>query len=186
MLRYTELLSLKHVEKMAILERELDIGRTAAFDRMVADLPRRWRDDGLDVTEGTWEALSDDRKLAYFAEHAAVQPVSFMRLADAAVRTLGRTPEQDLTSDEVGYLLHYRAALERHRSGSKPAEMSPPAEMEAFTMASEPHLPSPADLVERNSVASQQQTDKRSADLVERAGPPSPKPNGGRTPRHRL
>jgi hypothetical protein len=87
-----------------------------AFDRMVADLPRQWRDDG-DTPAGAWEALPDDRKLAYLADRAAAQhPVSFERLADAAERTLGLAPGRELTSDDAGHLLQqYRAALDRHR-----------------------------------------------------------------------
>jgi hypothetical protein len=97
------------------------------FDRLVADLPRQWRDDGPAAAAGTWEALPDDRKLAYLADRVAAQhPVSFERLADAAERVLGLAPGQGLKADEVGHLLErYRDALERQeRSRTQPQRLA--------------------------------------------------------------
>ncbi len=45
---------------------------------------------------------------------------------------------------------------------------------------------SPADLVERDGVVAQRQTDRQPADLLDGHGTPSPKLPGGHTPKHKL
>src|SRR5262249_3906524 len=83
-----------------VLGREVGLARAPdPFDRLVADLPRQWRHDGHAERGETWEELNAAEKLAYLAERTAAQhPVSFERLADAAERTLGLAPGQELAA----------------------------------------------------------------------------------------
>jgi hypothetical protein len=86
-----------------------------AFDRMVANLPRQWQEDGRGAAGKTWEELPADNKVAYLAEHAAKRRASFEQFVDAAASTLGLSAIDEFTSDDVGHLLEqYRETLERH------------------------------------------------------------------------
>jgi hypothetical protein len=76
-----------------------------AFDHVVADLPRQWREDGHGDAGETWEQQSAVEKIGYLAGHAAAHNVSFERFVDASARTLGLASGQEFTPVEVQHLL---------------------------------------------------------------------------------
>ena len=89
-----------------VLGREVDIGhKQDPFDRIVADLPRRWRRDGHADSGETWEEQSNVEKIGYLAGYAATHRVHFDRFVDAAARTLGLASWEEFTADDIGHLL---------------------------------------------------------------------------------
>jgi hypothetical protein len=128
--RCTDFAALKHPEKMAIIAREVDVTRLTPaargwlpwelpqaggevrserldpFDRVVADLPHQWYEDGHGDGVETWEEQSAVEKIGYLAGHAAAHRVSFERFVEAAGRTLGLASGEEFTAVEVQHLLH--------------------------------------------------------------------------------
>jgi hypothetical protein len=76
-----------------------------AFDRVVADLPHRWFEDGHGDTGETWEQQSAVEKIGYLAGRAAAHNLSFERFVAAAGRTLGLASGEEFTPVEVQHLL---------------------------------------------------------------------------------
>ncbi len=79
-------------------------GERDAFDPVVADLPRRWREDGHGDGVETWEEQSDIEKIGYLARYAAEHQAPFFRFVEAAGRTLGREDGQEFTAEELHHL----------------------------------------------------------------------------------
>ena len=61
----------------------------AAFDRMAANLSEQWAADGFAAVAGTWEALSEERKIGYLADVAGAYRVPFERFEAAARSNAG-------------------------------------------------------------------------------------------------
>ena len=82
-------------------DRRRAIEETGAFDRVVADLPRRWHEDGHGDGMETWDDQSDLKKIGYLAGYAVKHEAPYWRFLDAAGRILGLEPGQEFTRDEL-------------------------------------------------------------------------------------
>ena len=82
-------------------DRRRAIEETGAFDRVVADLPRRWHEDGHGDGMETWDDQSDLEKIGYLAGYAVKHEAPYWRFLDAAGRILGLEPGQEFTRDEL-------------------------------------------------------------------------------------
>ena len=76
-----------------------------AFDRVVADLPRLWREEGHGDNGKTWEELDAAEKTGYLAGHAAKHRVSFEQFVDGAASAVGLASSEAFTPDDDGRLL---------------------------------------------------------------------------------
>jgi hypothetical protein len=94
-----------------LIDREVRIDRVPeetrrefVFDRVVAVLPGRWREDGYgDGVEG-WDDQSVIEKIGYLAKYAAEYQAPFYRFVEAAGRTLGMESGQEFSTDDLGHL----------------------------------------------------------------------------------
>ena len=95
-----------------IINREVDLARvpedrrraieeTGAFDRVVADLPRRWHEDGHGDGVETWDDQSDLEKIGYLAGYAVKYDAPYWRFLEAAGHILGLEPGEEFTRDEL-------------------------------------------------------------------------------------